>query len=173
MAEFAAFLPVAATAMTVVGSQQAGAAADRAAAFRAAQLEQQAGQERAASQRAAIEERRQAGLAMSAVQARAGGGGLDPTIVNLQSRLAGHGEYRALTALYQGSERAAGLEMQADAARMEGRQARRAGNLGAVTSVLSFAGSPAGKTLYDKIKGPKPPSSSDLGMASWYGWGDS
>lgn len=107
-----------------------GIAAQNAANFRAAQLEQQAGQERAAAQRNAIEERRQARLAMSrglAVAAASGGGALDPTVVNLLGDVQAEGDYRALMRLYQGEERARGAELGATAARYEGDSAYAAG----------------------------------------------
>jgi hypothetical protein len=159
MAEMAMFMAAASTVMSAVSSQQQGAAADRAATFRAEQLEQAAGQERAGAQRAAMEQRRQGRLALSRLQAIAGGGGLDPTVVTLAGRLAGEGEYRALSALYEGEERALGMEMQGEAARYEGRLARRAGNMRALSSVVSFAGSSQGSALYDKIKGLGAPGS--------------
>ena len=146
-------ITAASTIFSAVGKQQQGAAADTAAGYQAQQLDQRAGQARASAQRAAIEQRRHAALAGSQLQARAGGGGLDPTVVDLASGIAGEGEYRALTALYEGEERARGDEMAAAAKRYEGKQARRAGNIGAVTSLFSSAGSPAGQSLFEKYGG--------------------
>jgi hypothetical protein len=152
----AAALPIimiASTVFSAVGKQQQGAEADRAAGFQAAQLEQRAQASRASAQRVAREERHRAELANSALQARAGGGGLDPTIVDLSAGITGEGEYRALTAMYEGEERARGDEMAAETRRYEGRQARRAGNMGAVTSLFSAAGSSTGQSLFAKYGG--------------------
>ncbi len=139
--------------LSAYGKQQAGVAASRAADFQAAQHSQRAGQVRAASQREAIEQRRQAALVSSAVQARAGGGGMDPGIVKLETDIAGEGEYRALTALYEGEERARSDEMGAAASIYSGKQAKRAGNIGAITSVFNSVGSAYGGGLLGKYGG--------------------
>src|SRR3990167_6597653 len=79
----------------------------------AAGMEQSAGQERAAAQRAAIEQRRQGrfvGSRAQAIAAASGGGALDPSIVNLMGDLGSEADFRAATALYQGEDRARGLE---------------------------------------------------------------
>jgi hypothetical protein len=116
----------------------AGGNAQRASAdFAGAQLDQQAGQARASSQRAAIEQRRQAQIANSRLQSLAGGSGLDPTVVHLAADIAGEGEYRALTALYEGEDSARSMEMKAQAARYEGKMAQKAGYLKAATSIIS------------------------------------
>lgn len=76
-------------------------------------MEQQAGQERAASQRAAIAQRKQGNLVSSrarAVAAASGGGALDPTVMDIMSGIEGEADYRTALALYEGDERAKGLE---------------------------------------------------------------
>lgn len=103
------------TAVTVKGQQDAKKAAKADAQFMAGQQMDAAGRSRAIGQRQAIEERRQARLVESALQARAGGGGADPTVVKLASDIAGEGEYRALAALYEGESGALSLENQAQA----------------------------------------------------------
>jgi len=108
----------------------------------AAQLEVQAGTERAISQRSAMEERRQARLVASrgvAVAAASGGGVDDPTVVNLLADIEGEGEYRALTALYNGEEEARGLEGQAKARRKEAKNVKRASYFKAASTILSSA----------------------------------
>ena len=75
--------------------------------------EQQAGQERAVAQRGAIEQRRQGKFVSSeaqAIAAASGAGALDPTIVGILGDIETETELRALTALYEGEERARGLE---------------------------------------------------------------
>ena len=112
---------------------------------RAAEVkEQEAGQARASSQREAVDERKQGERIASRVQAvsaASGGGALDPTVIDILGRTGAEGEYRALSALYGGEERARGLEYGAAIDRSRGsadlsaatasRQAgRRAGQLG-------------------------------------------
>lgn len=144
------FDPVTATVIAIGGSVlsglgqiQAGKAANNSAKFQAAQLEQQAGQEKATSQRVAIEERRRSDIAISdatAAAAASGGGATDPTVLNIQGGLAEQGEYNALSALFQGDDRAAGLKLQAASARSQGKQAKRAGLIGGASTILSGIG---------------------------------
>ena len=127
------------TILSTVGNSSAGKAQQRADNFQAGQMEQQAGQERAASQRAGAEQRRRARLAESrvrALSAASGGGASDPTVTSITGDIAAEGEYRALTALYEGEERARGMEMGAVAKRYEGTTARQAGDIAAATSVF-------------------------------------
>lgn len=130
-----------------LGQMQAGRAANASAKFQAAQLEQRAGQERAAAQRQAIEERRRAALAISrgrAVAAASGGGATDPTVLNVAGGVAAQGEYNALSALFEGEERARGANLQATSARMEGKQAKKAGMVGGLGTIAGGVG----QTLY-------------------------
>lgn len=116
----------------------------------AAQLEQQAGQDRASSQRAAIEQKRQARLLQSAALARgaATGGGDDPTLVNILADIAGEGELRALTALYEGEEEARSKQLQAQARLREAKNVKRASRISAAGQILG-----AGATLYSRYGG--------------------
>lgn len=146
-----------------------GAAQDGAAQFRAAQLEQQAGQERASAQRTAMEARRRAKLAASraqALSASSGAGALDPTVLKLMSGIAGEGELAADNALYQGEERAIGLQTSAAANRYEGSQARRAGEIRANTSILGGVAS-AAQGLARYAPGPSPTAAAS-NIASGY-----
>lgn len=116
--------------------------------LQAAQLETQAGLKRATSQREAIDQKRQARLAFSrglAVAAASGGGADDPTVVNTLAGIEGEGEYRALTALYNGEETARGMEAEAAAARRGASSVKKAGILGAAGTVLS-----AGASMFDR-----------------------
>ena len=122
----------------------------------AAQLEVQAGQERATSQRQSIEERRQARLASSralAIAAASGGGSDDPSVVNAIANIEGEGEYRALTALYEGNVQADDTVRQAQARRREAKNVKRASLFKAVGSILG-----AGSTLADRYAPKKPPA---------------
>jgi hypothetical protein len=150
-----ATLTVAATVATVgssvlsgLGQMQAGKAANANAQFQAKQMEQQAGQERAASQRDAIAERRRADIMQSNAQAAAaasGGGATDPTVLNITGNLAKEGEYNALSALFSGEERARGMELQASSTRMMGKQAKKQGMVGGISTIIGGAASAASK----------------------------
>lgn len=144
MAEMASFLPIVSTVLQTAAPIIGGINQNRAAQSAADQLDAQANAEMATAQRAAIEQRRQAMLANSRLQAVAQGGGSDQTVVNLAADIAGEGEYRALTALYEGEDRAASLRYGAEVKRFEGKQAKAAGMLEGVTTVLGKS-----KTLFD------------------------
>lgn len=142
----AALIPMAAvaasTALSAVGKAKAGISAKRAAYKEAAQLDARAKTTRASATRDAIEQRRQAQLLESralAVAAAGGGGASDQNVTKTISDIAGEGEYRALTDMYNGNESALGDEAQAEATRSAGRQAKTAGWLGAATTVLDGA----------------------------------
>lgn len=126
-----------------LGAMQAGKAANVNAKFQAAQLEQQAGQERASSQRVALEERRRAKITASNAQAAAaasGGSATDPTVLNITGDIAKQGEYNALSALFEGEEKARGLGLQASSTRMEGKQAKRAGMISGISTIVGGVG---------------------------------
>jgi hypothetical protein len=149
MAQAIPALLMGAGTLLTVGGTIAGAN-ERAGSLRAeaAQLDAQAMTDRASSQRKAIEERRQARLASSralALAAASGGGASDPTVTKLIAGLEGEGEYRALSALYEGEESARGKEAQAAANRKGAKSAKTAGTLNAVGTILS-----AGASLYDR-----------------------
>ncbi len=136
-----------------LGQIQAGRAANISSKFQAAQAQQQAGQQRAAGQRAAIEERRKTDIALSrgqAVAAASGGGALDPTVLKLMGGVAQQGEYNALSALFESEEAARGLELGAAAKRMEGKQAKKAGMIGGISTIAGGIG----QGLYQKYGTP-------------------
>jgi hypothetical protein len=134
--------------VNIAGQQKAKKAGEADAAFEAEQLRRQADISRATGQRVAEEERRSARLLESALQARAGGGGLDPTIVKLQSDIAGEGEYRALAALYEGETGALGKEASADSGLRSQRSRSRAADYAIAGTALSTASS-----MYSKYGG--------------------
>lgn len=143
MTTIATVASVGGSVLSGIGQIQAGKAANVSADFQAKQMEQRAGQERASSQRVAIEERRRAAIAGSNAQAAAaasGGGATDPTVLNIQGGIAGQGEYNALSALFEGEEKGRGLELQATSARMEGKQAKRAGMVSGISTIIGGAG---------------------------------
>jgi len=169
MAPAAIALMAAGTAVSVAGTiasgnaqAKAGRAQQQAAEYAAQQMRVQAGQERAAAQRTAMEQRREADKVRSrglALAAASGGGASDPSVVNLLGDIDQEGTYRALTAMFEGEEKALGLETGAQARSFEGEQAAFAGRIAkkasrtqALSTVLSSAGKIAG-TYGDDIKG--------------------
>lgn len=148
MADFMRFLPAVSTALQAGGQIAGGISARRAADSESEQLRYFAGQERASGQRAAADERRQAKLVQSSLRARAMGGGSDPGVLELYGDIAGEGEYRALSALYEADSRAVGMENRAAARGYEGRQSQNAGFLNGASSVITAAPS-----LYEKYGG--------------------
>lgn len=141
------------TVLGGVADIKGGMDARRSADYRAGQLEQEAGQARAMSQRKAIEERRRANLVASSLRAKAEGGAGDPTVTDLAGDIYTEGEYRAMLSLYEGEERASGMESAAAASRYEGRQTRTAGFLKGAGGILT-----KGATMYEKYA----PKRSDL-----------
>lgn len=133
---------------SVYGQQQAKKAAKNDANFDAMQRHSAALRSRAVGQRQAEEERRQARLLSSSIQARAGGGGLDPSVIDLMGDVWADGEYRALSALYEGNEGALGLESQANAGLRSARARGRGMDYQTAGTILSTAGG-----LYTKYKG--------------------
>lgn len=120
--------------------QQAANARAQGLEHQAAQARQVAGQERATSQRAAIEQRRRGRLLSSralAVAAASGAGAGDPTVENILGGIGAEGEFRALSELFIGEERARGLETQADLRIFESEQERRAGKAARSASRLA------------------------------------
>lgn len=142
-------------------SQAMGAASQ--ADYQAAQLTQQAGQTRASAQRTAMDQRRQADIAVSNLRAATGGGSSDASILGLTGKIAGEGEYNALTAMYEGEEQAVGDETRARTARGQAsmyraaaEEKRGAGSLGGLSGVLS-----TGTTLFSKFGAGGPSASAD------------
>lgn len=144
LATIATIVSVGSSIASGLGQMQAGKAAKANANFQAAQLEQQAGQEVASAQRVAIEERRRAGIAMSnaqAASAASGGGASDPTVLKITGDIAKQGEYNALSALFEGEEKARGLRLGATTSRMEGKQAAKAGKTAGFSTIIGGLGS--------------------------------
>lgn len=120
----------------------------------AAQLDSQAAAERASATRDASDEARNAQYLVSrgqAVAAASGAGATDPTVVNLLANISGEGEYRALTALYNGDQTARGYEAQAAAYRAAAKNSKSAGLIKGLGTILS-----AGSTMFDRFGGGGP-----------------
>ena len=137
-------LSAAGTGISAIGAIQSGKAQNATAQYQAAQLEAAGKAEQATSQREAEEQRRQARLMQSRARAvgAASGGGID---LELAGDIEAEGEYRALTALWEGTEAAKGRQAQAGAARFEGQAAKKAGYLKAGSTILG-----GGASLYEK-----------------------
>lgn len=124
------------TILSGIGSIAAGNAANANAQYEARQLEQRATAERAAAQQESLKDRREKDLVLSRARAvgAASGGGID---INLMGKIEEEGERNALTALWEGEERARGAENQAAATRASGKRAKRAGFIGAGSTILT------------------------------------
>lgn len=127
------------------GDYRAGREAKKAADFEAAQYLQQASNVRASGQLAAAEERRKARLLESRARTVAafGGGGVDKSARDTIKNIAGEGEFRALSGLFETEEKAQELETAALMRRKEGKSAKKAGMYKAFGSLLSTGSSMA------------------------------
>jgi hypothetical protein len=92
---------------------EAASRRQQAAEFEAAQLRINAGQAKAASQRDAYFKGLEGQRLMSAIQARAGAGGADPTVLNIMASAMAQRSYNVQAALYGGEEKGRLFEMQA------------------------------------------------------------
>lgn len=151
MAWLAAAAPYMTAASAVIGvgtTLMAGKQQSDIAAFEAGQMDANAKAELAASQREAESERRKSKYLQSramAVAAASGAGASDPTIENIVAGLDSEGEYRALTALYNGEQQAEGMRMGAKVRRIEGANARSESRYRAANTLMK-----SGASLYDR-----------------------
>lgn len=137
--------------LNAFGSVSSGNASSSMSLQEAAQLDSQATTTRAQSQIQAREDRRQARLAESRAQALAAASGANAnstSFVNNISDMESQGELNALTSLWSGNQQANVMKSIANAKRMEASSAKKAGGIGALSSVLS-----AGKSLYSMFGG--------------------
>jgi hypothetical protein len=148
MAWIPAVIGVISTVMDVQGQRKAGEIEQHRAGVEAARLEEIAGEERATSQRAAQEEVRRGQLEQSralAVAASSGAGVSDPDVVGHLAQLSAETNYRRMVQLYEGESEAEQLELQAEATRAGGAQARQAAATRATGTAIS-----RGASLYGK-----------------------
>lgn len=150
-------------ASQVYGQQQGKKAAKADAAAIAAQQREAAARSRALGQRQAAEERKQARLVTSALQARAGGGGTDPGVLRLDADIYGEGELRALQALYEGDTGALSLENAANAGLRSGRARARGYDWQTAGSIVK-----GGSAMYSRYA-DSPPPTSDPYAGGWTG----
>lgn len=142
-------LAVGGAGLSAAGSIIGGNSQAKELRMQAAQLDAQAGDDRASAQRQSIEERRQTRIAGSralALAASSGGGADDPSVVNLIANMEGEGEYRALTALYNGETEARSKEDQAAANRRGAKTAKTVGMLKAASSIIG-----AGSSMFNRL----------------------
>lgn len=132
------------TGVTAASTIAAGESQRREAEFRRKEAEIIANNEKAAAQREAIEARRQTRIAQSRALALAERGD-DKTVIDIMDGIQQSGEMAALSALYNGSERARSMEMRGDALRRSGRQAQTAGLVSAGNTLVA-----GGESLYQK-----------------------
>jgi hypothetical protein len=143
-----AAITLAGTAISAYGKVSSGYAQKGALDAGAAQLEQEAGQSVASGIQGAIQDRRRATYVASNARASIAGAGLTTTgtsAIATVGGIRGEGEYRALTSLYQGQDRANELDYRATGMRTEGRNAVKSGWISGMSSVLS-----GGSSFYDK-----------------------
>lgn len=118
-----AVLQTAGTTLSVLGGldkasaqEDIGARKRQLAGMEASQLRENAKLSVAAGIQESMEQQRQGRLAASrtlALAAASGGGASDPTVMNIIANLSGQATYQAMTALYEGQERARLMEKQA------------------------------------------------------------
>ncbi len=137
-------LAIGGTILSGVGTVAGGIAQNKAAKYEASQLEARATAERAAGQRDALRERQQKDLVLSRAKAvgASSGGGVD--LVG-RGKIEEQGEYNALTAMWEGEERARSAEDQAAATRWSGKQKKLAGFISAGSTLLTD-----GASFYEK-----------------------
>ena len=164
-------LMIGSTALQAQSQWQAGQAASRNATSVANQYEQNArlaninaGQQEAAGIQKASENLRQNKYLQSKIIAKAAASGASTSsknIADLISDTAAEGEYAALGSLYEGQTRgdqlrneALGLYNKSLVTRFEGKQARRAANIGMTSSLIG--GAAKGASFYSKYNNPAP-----------------
>lgn len=122
--------------------------------FTARQYDIEAGQAIAGAQRQALEQRRRATLTQSRALAlaAASGGASSPGVIDLIADIEGEGNYRAMTAMYEGESAARQYRMSAAARRYEGAMAKQAGDSAMLPAILR-----GGATLFSRYGGDGPP----------------
>lgn len=131
--------PVASLTGTILASNaaaQEGANAQAVSNYQAAELERQGKAEQAIAAKRAAELKRRTRIEQSDARAAgaAFGGGVDYDVIG---DLEEFGELDAMTALWEGREAAAGRNAQAQAARFEGQQRKKAADIRARSTLIS------------------------------------
>lgn len=124
----------------------------QAAEYEAQQLQVNAGQAKAAAQREAYWKGLEGEQLISAIRARAGAGGTDPTVLNIIGQAMARRAYNMQASLYGGEEKARLMTMQAQSKRYDaelGLADARAGRKGAYLTAVGHAAEGAA-SLYSK-----------------------
>lgn len=151
--------------LSASGSWMDGSYENERAKIISSQMRDQASNVRGASQRDAAEIRRQKRLALSRARAMAASQGGDTSDVGVQDAMADierTGEYRALSALYNGGEQAAQLRNQAKAIEGQGKAARTRGFIRGASTIF------AGASDSDLLK-PKDKKKGGIDWSAFYG----
>ena len=139
---FARMFNVGSTIFNAGGAIMSGISAKQEKDYEAAQLDQNAKAEVAAATRKMQLERRDTDIAESRVRnlAAAGGGALDPSVVNILGDLESEGTTNIQNTLYNANSAAHGMESQAIASRFSGKNSLTAGGISAVGSLFKGIG---------------------------------
>ena len=132
-------IAVAGTLYSAYQQHKAGKAENERRQRRAKLLREQAVQERASGQHASEEQKRRAEIMISNAQATvaaSGGGTVDPSIMRLITGLTEEGVRAAIGEKYQAETSAQGMEAGAIEEVSQGYAAKRAGNIGALGTLL-------------------------------------
>ncbi len=128
------------TVVSAGAAEEQGKAAQQAAEMQAMARERQAREREAAAGREAASQERKTNAVLSrqqAVAAASGGGATDPTVLDLMGDTAAQGAYNSASALYEGFAAGRSLDEQAAIDRFRGQQARRAGQISSMGTLLS------------------------------------
>lgn len=128
------------TGLTAAGTIYSGRQAAAAGEFEAKQLKAKGEDERAIANRRSMEARRNAQRLAGRARAVAGASGgtvSDPSVTSILANIEREGEYNALAEMYRGQTNQATLNTQANAAKLEGKQARTASYLDAAGTIYS------------------------------------
>lgn len=142
------------TAISAIGADNQGKAAKTEADYEANQLNQNADNQMASAEQREVAQNLQTKYVLSTAQARAAAGGAaatDPTVTTNMMTIAGQGQFRALTDLYQGQAAAQADTTKATADIFGGQQGQASGQTKMYSTILGGASS-----LYDKY-GSVPP----------------
>lgn len=161
LSEIGTVAGLAGSGLQAIGQMQQADYEAEVAKNQAEALRIRAGEETAAAQRRQIAEERKAGLISSRARALAASSGTDatsPTQVDLESDIAGQGQYNALSSLYEGLAESRASNYQADIELFKSRRIRSAVPLAVGGTLLSGLSSFASRRArsssgYDRLFG--------------------
>lgn len=156
----ATFAQTAGTILSAVGGIQSFISGNQQAKSAKAAAKVAADSEVATAIKDANEERKRAALVGSrarAVSAASGGSASDPTVVDILSDIGGEGEYRAMSRMYSGQQRAKDITYQGAADAYGAKQQGMAGLMKGMTTALS-----GGQSLFEKYGAGGPKAATDV-----------